>query len=70
MLSQVTMPQNRTNKLFRDKQVTNKVQLMYLRKGHNCVFERSQEARKVQCMYLAFKDIQISGKKGTQWSES
>ena len=43
--------------------------LKYLRKGNNCVLGASQQTNKVQCMYLALKDLKIRSKKGTKWSE-
>ena len=37
---------------------------------NNCVFGAFQETSKVQCMYLAFKNLKIINKKAQQWSES
>ena len=35
------------------------------RKGNNCVFGLCQQTRKIQCMYLAFQNLEISSKKST-----
>ena len=44
--------------------------LMSLRKAKYCVFGPFQQTSKVECMYLAFTNLQISSKKGRKWSES
>ena len=40
--------------------------LKCLRKCSNCVFALCQKTSKVRCMYLAFKNLQLSTKKGQQ----
>ena len=71
---QVKMPENGRKNIFREKETTNKVPLMFLdvkclRKGKNCGFGVCQQTSKVQCIYLAFRNLKISSKKGQQWSE-
>ena len=46
--------------------------IKYLPKGKNCVLGLCQQTSKVQCLvqYLAFKDLKIRIKKGTQWLKS
>ena len=41
----------------------------FLKTGNNRAFGLSQETTKVQCMYFAFKNLEIRTKKGQQWSE-
>ena len=75
MYFQVESPENGTKNIFRDKQTTKKVPLMFQMlnsfwKGKNCVFGLSQQASKVQCMYLAFQNLKTSSEKCQEWSES
>ena len=54
------MLENGRKNIFRDKQTTIKVPLMFLdvkvlTEGNNCVFGLCQQRSKVQCMYLRLK---------------
>ena len=70
------MLQNSRKNIFRVKQTTNKVPLIFLdvkvllRKRNNYIFGLSQQTIKVQCMYLAFQNVEICWKKGQQLWES
>ena len=41
--------------------------LMWLPKGNNCVFGPSQQTNKVNCIYLAFENLEISSKTDQQY---
>ena len=62
-------------KTFRDKEILNKIPLMFLHvislpKAKYCVFRRCQHTSKVQGMYLAFTGLKIRCKKEQNYSES
>ena len=44
--------------------------LKFLEEGNNSVIRLSQQTSKVQCMYLAFKNLKINRKRRHQSSES
>ena len=73
---QPKMLKNGRKYMFRDKQTTNNVPLIFfdvikfLRKRNNCIFGIFQKTSKLQCMHLAVKNLEISSKKDQQWSES
>ena len=70
---EVKMPENDRKNIFRDKQTTNKVPLMFLDVRvltENYVFGCCQQTSKVQCMNFEFKGLKVSSKKGKQLSES
>ena len=65
----VKMPENCKKNVFRDKKTKNKLPLMLL--DVKVLTERQQlhystlpKTSKVQCMYLAFKNLKIESKKG------
>ena len=43
--------------------------LKWLSKGNKCIIELSQETNKLQCMYVALKNLNISSKEGQDGSE-
>ena len=56
-------------------QRTNKVpryfeMLKFIRKDNICIFRLFQQTKKVQCIYLPFRNQKPSNKIGQQWSKS
>ena len=72
MYFQVEMLKNARKDIFRAKQTTNKVPLMFflmlkwLLKGKNCIIKLCQEKNKVQYVYLPFENLKMRSKKGQQ----
>ena len=63
------MAQNGRKNIFREKQTTNKVPLMFL--DVKVLFGLCQETSTVQYMYLPFKDFKIRmNENGQSWLES
>ena len=68
MVFQVKMPENGGKNIFREKQITTRYRKCFqvmkcLRKSNDCVFGLIQQTIEVQCMYLAFKEVEIRSKK-------
>ena len=57
------MSENGKNKVFRSKQASSKVSLLFL--NVKMFEERFQQTRKVRRMHLAFKNLKTSRKWGT-----
>ena len=62
------MPQNGRKNMFRDKQTTKKVALMFsdakvLQKGNSCVFELCQQTRKLQCLTVEIAHLEAKKQK-------
>ena len=63
------MLENGRKNMLNEMQTANKVaqtfsKLKWLRKGNNFIIELFQQTKKLQCMYVALKNLNISSKEG------
>lgn len=70
----VKLPETGRKNMCRDKRTTNKallkfLDLTFLQKDKNSVFRLCKQARKIECMYLAFENVKINSKEREPQSE-